>query len=79
MIYVVVLHFQKLRNFPMWQQSLVIASLICFYHLIIFWAQFVVSGAHFTLELFLPSLSSLVIWPWVFWILRRIRRHYKVR
>ncbi len=78
-VYVVVLHFQRLRNFPMWQQSVMIASLICLHHLVVFWIQFVVSTVSFDETLFLPAISSLIIWPWVFWMLRRLRRLYKVR
>lgn len=78
-VYVVVLHFQRLRNFPMWQQSLMIASLVCLFHLVVFWVQFVVNVATFDVHLFLPAVSSLIIWPWVFWMLRRVRRIYKVR
>lgn len=78
-IYIVVLHFQRLRNFPMWQQALLVATLVCLYHIVIFWEQFILGAVQFSIELFLPAMSSLVIWPWVFWILRRIRRHYKVR
>lgn len=78
-IYVVVLHFQRLRNFPMWQQTAIIASLICLYHLVIFWVQFVVETVVFDIHLFFPAVSSLVIWPWLFWLLRRLRRQYKVR
>lgn len=44
-----------------------------------FWVQFIVGTAKFDVSLFLPAISSLIIWPWVFWILRRIRRLYKVR
>ncbi|MBV7315314.1 rod shape-determining protein MreD [Shewanella sp. NIFS-20-20] len=78
-IYVVVLHFQKLRNFPMWQQALIVALLVSFYHLLIFWAEFVLERSSFQWSLLLPALSSLIIWPWAFWALRRLRRHYKVR
>lgn len=78
-VYIVVLHFQRFRNFPVWQQSLMVASLICLYHLIIFWVQFILGTPVFSIELFLPAMSSLLIWPWAFWLLRRVRRHYKVR
>lgn len=78
-VYVVVLHFQRLRNFPMWQQALMIASLVCLHHLVVFWAQFVVSTVSFDESLFLPAFSGLIIWPWIFWMLRRLRRLYKVR
>ncbi|EDQ00744.1 rod shape-determining protein MreD [Shewanella benthica] len=78
-VYVVVLHFQRLRNFPIWQQALMISSLVCLHHLVVFWVQFVLSTVTFDESLFLPAISSLIIWPWVFWMLRRLRRLYKVR
>ncbi|MGL4613381.1 MAG: rod shape-determining protein MreD, partial [Shewanella sp.] len=78
-IYIAILHCQRLRNFPQWQQALVIMLLICIYHLVVYWIEFVVGNAQFSLNMFLPALAALVFWPWVFWILRRIRRHYKVR
>ncbi|MCG9695492.1 rod shape-determining protein MreD [Shewanella sp. Isolate11] len=78
-IYVVVLHFQRLRNFSMWQQTLMMAGLVCLHHLLVFWLQFVVNVASFDTSLFLPVVSSVLLWPWVFLILRRVRRVYKVR
>lgn len=78
-IYIAILHCLRLRNFPQWQQSLVIMLLICIYHLVIYWVEFVMQEAVFKTDLFLPAISGLVIWPWIFWILRRVRRHYKVR
>lgn len=78
-VYIAILHCQRLRNFPKWQQSLVIMTLIFIYHLVIYWVEFVMQEAVFKADLFLPAISGLVIWPWIFWILRRVRRHYKVR
>ncbi|GIU12228.1 MULTISPECIES: rod shape-determining protein MreD [unclassified Shewanella] len=78
-VYVVVLHFQRLRNFPMWQQALLVAMLVALYNLVVFWVQFVTGSAVFDVSLFYPAFSSLVMWPWIFWVLRRVRRLYKVR
>lgn len=78
-IYVVALHFQRLRNFPIWQQSIVIGLLICFAQLVIFWLEFFINSAQFGFKLFLPGLFSALLWPWIFMILRRVRRSYKVR
>ncbi|ABE56608.1 rod shape-determining protein MreD [Shewanella denitrificans OS217] len=78
--YIVVLHFQRLRHFPRWQQSIVIAAFICLYHLVVFWLEFiVVGGVQFKTEYLQPVVSSIFIWWWVFWVLRNIRRSYKVR
>ncbi|MCE9685907.1 MULTISPECIES: rod shape-determining protein MreD [Shewanella] len=78
-VYVVVLHFQRIRHFPRWQQTLLVMCLVLLYHLVIFWLEFVISGAKFEPDFLLPAVSSLVIWPWLFLILRRVRRLYKVR
>ncbi|MFT5790212.1 MAG: rod shape-determining protein MreD [Shewanella sp.] len=78
-VYVVVLHFQRLRNFPMWQQALLVATQVALYNLIVFWVQFVTDTANFDISLFYPAFSSLIMWPWIFWSLRRVRRIYKVR
>ncbi len=77
-VYMVVLHFQRLRNFSMWQQSLMMAGLVCLNHLFIFWLQFIVDEARFHTDLFLPVASSMLLWPWIFYILRHVRRRYKV-
>lgn len=79
-IYIVVLQFQQLRNFTRWQQSILVACFIFIYHLVIYWVEYVVAGASpFNSDMFLPAISSIAIWWWVFWVLRNIRRRYKVR
>ena len=78
-VYVVVIHFQRLRNFPVWQQSILVFSLVGFQTLVIYVAEFILNDSTFGIHIFYPAVSSLVLWPWVFMILRRIRRHKKVR
>ncbi|GLP97370.1 rod shape-determining protein MreD [Paraferrimonas sedimenticola] len=78
-IYVVALHFQRLRNFPVWQQAILLAVLSGVYHLVIFWIQFVTSKSLFDPIILLPVVSNLIIWSWAYWLLRRIRRDFKVR
>jgi rod shape-determining protein MreD len=79
-IYIVVLQFQQLRNFTRWQQTILVACFVCIYHLVIYWIEYVVVGAvPFSSDMFFPAISSIAIWWWVFWVLRNIRRRYKVR
>ncbi|WP_153913859.1 rod shape-determining protein MreD [Shewanella sp. TC10] len=78
-IYVIVMQSQRLRNFTRWQQSILVAIFICLYHFIIYWVEFVVNGVAFDWSMFLPAVSSIFMWWWVFWVLRNIRRSYKVR
>ncbi|MDF0535240.1 rod shape-determining protein MreD [Shewanella yunxiaonensis] len=78
-IYIIVVNYQKLRNFSVWQQALIIAFLLLLYHLIVFWLQFIIFHSEFDLEQLLPVVSGMVLWPWIYWVLRRFRRRYKVR
>ena len=79
-IYVVVFHFQRIRNFTRWQQTLLVGLLICLYHGVVYWVQVIVNGeTRFDVNMFLPAISSLLIWWWVFWLLRSIRRSYNIR
>ncbi len=70
---------QRIRVFPLWQQSLVVLVMLVSEHLIALW----VMGA--TRELppglsywAVPPLSAL-LWPWVFIVLRDLRRRFRVQ
>ena len=38
-VYIVAGNFQKIRNFSVWQQALIVGVLSALYHLIVFWLQ----------------------------------------
>ncbi|WP_144212332.1 rod shape-determining protein MreD [Shewanella donghaensis] len=78
-IYLIVIQSQRLRNFTRWQQSILVALFVCLYHFIIYWVEFVINGVQFNWSMFLPAISSIFMWWWFFWVLRNIRRRYKVR
>lgn len=79
-IYLVALHYQRLRNFPRWQQTLVIALFIVIFHFVEYWLEFVLVGpTGLSIEHFYPAFSSIFVWWWVFWMLRNLRRRYHVR
>lgn len=78
-IYLVVLQYQKLRHFSWLQQMGVIAMLSLLSHLLVFWAEYLHSGVQLSWEYLKPVAITPLLWPWVFWLLRRTRRHYKVK
>ena len=67
---------QQLRNFPIWQQSLVIAIIIAVYLGLMLWIEGLQGRAPDTWLYWAPVLSSLLLWPWIFVFLREIRRQY---
>jgi rod shape-determining protein MreD len=78
-MYIVIVNFQKIRNFSLWQQSLIIGVLAALYHLIVFWLQRFLTDAVFLPDYLYPVITSIVLWPWIFLLLRRVRRHFKIQ
>ncbi|MCW8855681.1 MAG: rod shape-determining protein MreD [Gammaproteobacteria bacterium] len=72
--YLVSLQYQRIRVFSLFQQSIVIFILLIFKQILVLWVNGIVGQAAETWSYFLPSLAGAVIWPWVFTLLRNIRR-----
>ena len=62
---------QRVRMFPMWQQSLVILVILQL------WLS-ALTGNRQTLAVLLPALISALLWPWVSFGLRGLSRRYKI-
>ena len=71
------LHLQ-LRMFPRWQQAVSVLLLIVLNHLLILWIKSLVGQAPVDWAYWTPSIVSMLIWPWLFVILRDIRRRWHV-
>ncbi len=78
-IYIVAESFQKIRNFSVWQQALITGVLAAMYHLVVFWLQrFLIDVAFLTSYLY-PVITSIILWPWMFLLLRKVRRHFSIK
>ncbi|SHI05689.1 rod shape-determining protein MreD [Ferrimonas marina] len=78
--YLVALQYQKLRHFALIQQMLIVGSLSVLLHLVVFWAEYLSNpGVSIDWAYLQPALISPLLWPWVFWLLGRIRRGSKIR
>jgi len=78
-IYIIAENFQKIRNFSIWQQSLIVSVLAALYHLLVFWMQRLLTDVAFLPSYLYPVLTSMILWPWAFLLLRKIRRHFKIK
>jgi len=78
-IYIASGNFQKIRNFSLWQQSLVIGVLAALYHLIVFWLQRLLTDVVFLPSYLYPVITSMILWPWAFLLLRKTRQHFKIK
>jgi rod shape-determining protein MreD len=77
-IYILAANYQRLRNYSAWQQAIVIGVTSAFYNLIVFWLQHLLTDVYFLITYMWPVVSSMVIWPWLFWLLRKLRRQMRL-
>jgi len=77
-VYIVAGNFQKIRNFSVWQQALIIGVLSALYHLIVFWLQRFLTDVVFLPSYLYPVFTTIILWPWAFLLLRKIRRNFRI-
>jgi rod shape-determining protein MreD len=78
-IFITASNFQKIRNFSLWQQSILVALFLTLYHLMQFWLNHFLMGIYFSAHYLWPVLTGMLCWWWIFLILRKYRRHFRIR
>jgi rod shape-determining protein MreD len=76
--YFVLKSHQRIRVFPLVQQALLVCLLLLFYQLLSLWVRGIMGVPPTSWTYWMPALTSMVLWPWLFIILRDIRRRYHV-
>ncbi|HEX9626297.1 MAG TPA: rod shape-determining protein MreD [Acidiferrobacterales bacterium] len=71
------LHLQ-LRMFPRWQQAVSVFVLIALNYLLLIWIKSLVGQTPIKWNYWTSGIVSMLIWPWLFIILRDIRRRAHV-
>lgn len=69
---------QRIRVYPRWQQALSVFVLIVLSQMIVLWVQGIIGKSPNTWLYWLPSITSMVVWPWLYLFMRNVRRAYKV-
>ena len=68
----------RIRLFPIWQQALSVLILIALYQIIILWVKGFTGQSAQSWFYWMASLSSMLLWPFIFTLLRGVRRFYRV-
>jgi rod shape-determining protein MreD len=68
----------KLRMFPRWQQAVAVCVLLLVNQLLVLWIRGMIGKAPASISYWTPSIVSLLVWPWLFIILRDVRRRFRV-
>lgn len=77
-IYVIHMQHQRLRVASLLQQAIVIFFLLLLKQLLALWVDGMVGRAPDSWLYFMPTITSTLIWPWVYLILRDLRRKFSV-
>ena len=70
--------YQRLRMFSVWQQALILFALLGLNQLINFWSESIAGLADWSMWYLLPAVSGAFLWPWIFLLLRYLRRRFQV-
>ena len=69
---------QRIRIFPLWQQSLSVFVLLLVDHLLSLWVIGATGQPTPSLWYWMPTLVGMFLWPWFYIVLRDVRRRFKV-
>jgi len=69
---------QRIRVYPLWQQSLSILVLVTLYQLVLLWINGIIGKPASSWTYWLPAFTSMLMWPAVYVILRSLRRGFGV-
>jgi rod shape-determining protein MreD len=67
---------QRVRVFPLWQQAITVGLLLALYMLPVLWVRGITGQSPGTWLFWAPLVSSVILWPWLFVLLRDVRRRW---
>ncbi|MFO8156507.1 MAG: rod shape-determining protein MreD [Pseudomonadota bacterium] len=76
--YLVMRLHQRLRLYTIWQQAVAVLVLVALNLLILSWIRGVVGEPAVSLWFWAPAVTSMLIWPLMFVLLRALRRRYRI-
>ncbi len=71
--------YQRIRNFPIWQQAVTVLIVLLLMRVVLLWIRGLMGEPVIDWAFWLPALTSTLAWPPLFWLLRALRRFYRVR
>ena len=78
-MYIIAMNFLVIRNMALWQQAMIIAALTVLFEVLVFFGEYVIQDVVFNPLSLWSALINCILWPWMFLLMRRVRRHWHVR
>ena len=78
-VYSAARHYQRIRNFSLVHQALLVGMLVAIERTIVYLIEYYLNNAILFEHYYWPVLSSALVWPWLFLLLRKIRRRFSMK
>lgn len=69
---------KQVRVYPIWQQALSVFVLVLLSQLLVVWIKGIVGEPPRSWLYWIPSVTSALLWPWTYALLRDVRRKFRV-
>ncbi len=76
--YITIISYQRFRVFPLAQQAVLVSIYLLLFQFFNMWIRGIMGIPFQHWSIWLPALTSMLLWPWLFIILRDVRRKYHV-
>ena len=76
--YIILKNHKQLRVYPLLHQAIMVCVYLIMYKAIMLLVTFLSGKIVYTWDYWLPAITSMLIWPWLFIVMRDIRRKYNV-
>lgn len=76
--YITIKSHQRLRVYPLVQQAVLVCIYVMIFQLIVMWIKGFMGVSTQTWTFWMPAITSMFLWPWLFIILRDVRRKFRV-
>ena len=76
--YITLKLYARIRRSPLWQQALIVLVLVFIEQMLVLWITGMIGQLPWRWSSLLPTLTSMLVWPGVFMVLRNMRRTLRV-
>lgn len=76
--YIVTMLYQRIRLFPYNQQAVIVGMLVVLQLLVVLWIKGAIGEAPDRWSYWLTAVTTALLWPWCFLLLRDLRRKFRV-
>jgi|APFre7841882590_1041340.scaffolds.fasta_scaffold02675_2 rod shape-determining protein MreD len=69
---------RRIRVFPLWQQALSVLLILLINQVLVIWINGIIGYPPHNWWFLAPAVGGMLLWPWVFIILRDLRRRFRL-